>query len=704
MSDGKKNATLVEKPIILIIRCLIELTLAAVSAVGIILSAAGSDFMGGATTLLFFTVQSNITISLVCLAFCADNIIKLLGGRGFSCRTLMMAKYVFTVAITITFLVFFVALAPLLPAEYLTSFKNLSLHLIVPLLALCDFFVFDAAKIKLNIKTCLCGLLMPLYYLIFFLAGIPLGFRYLGNDNVAPYFFLDYKTYGWLRISSRGIGVVYWCAIMLLFISGLCCLFLLLTRLCQKKKAALYDEPLRPQFHYTAPQSWLNDPNGLVYFDGVYHLYYQSIPYSSVNNGDLHWGHATSRDLIHWRHRAPALAPDKVGTMWSGTAAVDHGGTTGFFGGKTGIVAAYSTDTQNIGIAYSRDGGETFTKVSETEPVLAHPDGVTEFRDPHIFYYPEDGKWKMVVAGGILRIYESDDLVSFTPCGPAQEEFVTECPNLIRMKVEETGEEKWVLSLGGRDYVVGSFDGKKFTGETEKIIMDDGADTYAGITFSDTPDGRVIMISWLNRWWYAKLSPDGAWNGAFALPVEMKLHKIGERYRLFQNPVKEAEKLRRELLFSSAGAVIRSGENPLENVFADTFEMLFDVDIARSSAFEIGLRIGEGDRSFIRFDPETMLFTFDRTECAGGSDELKTKFNPREFTVEKDAVTDGKLSLCILVDRSSVEAFIGGGYHYFVARIQPSIRSTGMFISADETVRADRLEIYKLGSIWRDEK
>ena len=127
---------------------------------------------------------------------------------------------------------------------------------------------------------------------------------------------------------------------------------------------ALYDEPLRPQFHYTAEKSWLNDPNGLVYVDGVYHLYYQSIPYSSINNGDLHWGHATSRDLIHWTHHAPALYPDKVGTMWSGTAAVDPGGMTGFFGGGKGIVAAYSTDTQNIGIAYSRDGGETFTKVS----------------------------------------------------------------------------------------------------------------------------------------------------------------------------------------------------------------------------------------------------------------------------------------------------------------------------------------------------
>ena len=465
----------------------------------------------------------------------------------------------------------------------------------------------------------------------------------------------------------------------------------------------LYNEKLRPQFHFSAEKSWINDPNGLVYFDGLYHLYYQTIPSSSINNGDLHWGHATSPDLIHWTHHSTALYPDAVGKMWSGTAAVDRSGTTGFFGeGEEGIVIAYSTDTQDIGIAFSRDGGETFEKVSEIKPVLRHPEGVTEFRDPHIFFYPEDGTWKMVVAGGLLRIFESPDLVNWTPCGPAQEEYNTECPNLIRMKVEGSNEEKWVLSLCGRDYVVGSFDGKKFTGETDKIVMDDGADTYAGITFSDTPDGRIIMISWLNRWWYAKNTPDGIWNGAFALPVEMKLHKIGGTYRLFQTPVKEDETLRKGLIFSSRDTVIKAGENPLGSVISDTFEMLFDVDLTRSSAFEIGLRIGDGDRSYLRFDPETMNFVFDRTECAGGSDELKIKFNPREFTVEKAAVRDGVLSFRIFVDRSSVEIFLGGGYHYFVARIQPSEKSRGMFISADSAVVSKRLEIYELKSIWRE--
>lgn len=468
----------------------------------------------------------------------------------------------------------------------------------------------------------------------------------------------------------------------------------------EKKKddTKIYCEKWRPRFHYTAARSWLNDPNGMVYFNGVYHLCYQTTPESAVNNGDIHWGHATSTDLIHWTEHDPVLSPDKVGTMWSGTSAVVRDDPSGTIGGE-GIVAAYSTDTQNVGVALSRDGYH-FTKISESAPVISHPDGVADFRDPHIFFYPEDSKWKMVIAGGLLRIYESSDLVHWSPCGEAQEEYNTECPNLIRMKTENTGEEKWVLSLGGRDYVVGSFDGKRFYGETEKIIMDDGADTYAGITFSDVPDGRVIMMSWLNRWWYAKNTPEGCWNGALTLPVEMRLIKTADSYRLLQTPVAEAEKLRRGLIFSCGAEEIGVNENPLDSVCADVYEMIFTVDISRSSAFEIGLRVGEGDSTKIRFSPDTMALVFDRSECADGSRELVEKFNPRECTISKDAARDGKLTFRIFVDRSSVEMFIGGGYHYFVMRIQPRETSRGMYISACDRVTIDGIEIYELENIW----
>ena len=468
-----------------------------------------------------------------------------------------------------------------------------------------------------------------------------------------------------------------------------------------KDEINLYDEPLRPQFHFSPPSGWLNDPNGLIFHNGLYHIYYQSIPYSVVNNGDMHWGHASSPDLVHWTNHQTVLYPDSVGKMWSGTAAEDNNGSSGLFGEvNSGIVAAYSTDTQHIGIAYSRDGGFTFTKLSEDEPVIPCPPGETAFRDPHLFYYPEDKKWKMVIAGGPVRIYESPDCVHWTPCGSPQTEYVTECPNLLRMRVEGEEEEKWVLSLCGRDYVVGSFDGKIFKGETEKKAMNDGPDTYAGITFSGLPDGRTVMLSWLNRWWYAKETADGCWNGSLSLPVELHLRRQGDSYRIFQTPVREVETLRREKLFSCGRTVLIKDENPLRGIFADTFEMLVEAEVNGSSAFRIVLRIGDGDRTLISFDPETMMFAFDRSECAGGSEELKTKFNPRRFKVADEAVKEGILDFRIFADRSSIELFIGGGYHYFAARIQPRQTSKGICVTSDGAAVLNRIELFSLESIW----
>ena len=215
-----------------LIESLIELTLIVMVVLGTVFSVTGSKFMAGPTAFLFFTIQSNLTIAGISLVFLISNVLELCGKKGFINNTLLLIKYTFTVAITITFLVFFIALAPLVGKDYLFSFNNMSVHLIVPLLALTDFFVFDS-KIRLTKVTCLLGCAMPLYYLIFFLIGIPLGFRYVNND-VAPYFFLNFKTYGWFTITSKGPGVFYWILIMLVAISALCYLFLLLVTLRKK--------------------------------------------------------------------------------------------------------------------------------------------------------------------------------------------------------------------------------------------------------------------------------------------------------------------------------------------------------------------------------------------------------------------------------------------------------------------------------------
>ena len=215
-----------------IARAVIEFLLVIVSVTGIISTYISSGFMNGWIAFLFFTVQSNMTIAAISLVFMIDNILKATGRPGFVNEALRKIKYVFTVAITITFLVFFTMLAPLLGIDYLLSYNNFSLHAIVPILALVDFFVFDM-DIHLTKLNCLLGTLMPLYYLGFFLIGIPLGFRYIGDD-VAPYFFLNYEQNGWFEIGNGKIGVFYWIIIMMLAISGLCLIFYLFVHLRQK--------------------------------------------------------------------------------------------------------------------------------------------------------------------------------------------------------------------------------------------------------------------------------------------------------------------------------------------------------------------------------------------------------------------------------------------------------------------------------------
>ena len=208
-----------------IIRIILELCLIGISAAGIISTAVGSEFMAGSTIFMYFTIQSNIAVALITAVFLCSNIMELLGKKGFINDALLMAKYALTVAITITFIVFFAVLAPLVDTDYLFSFDNASVHLIVPVLALCDLFIFDNA-IKLNAKNCFWSLAMPMYYLLFFLIGIPLGFRYDSSGSAAPYFFLDYEQNGWLRVTPNSLGVVYCVLIMMAFVIGLGYLFL----------------------------------------------------------------------------------------------------------------------------------------------------------------------------------------------------------------------------------------------------------------------------------------------------------------------------------------------------------------------------------------------------------------------------------------------------------------------------------------------
>ncbi len=459
-----------------------------------------------------------------------------------------------------------------------------------------------------------------------------------------------------------------------------------------------YAERWRPQIHFSTLDSRINDPNGLVYYKGVYHLYYQCQPHGE--NIGKHWGHAVSDDLIHWKEVDLALFPDDVGHMWSGTAAVDVDNTGGFFTDtpeKQGIVAAYSTNTQHIGIAYSTDGGMTFQKVSTTEPVLRNPD-IRAFRDPHLFWHPETNRWKMAVAGkgGVLWIYESADLRHWNFCSK-DARYNTECPNLFRMRVEGSTEEKRILSCVGREYYVGSFDGYRFIPETGRISMQEGPDAYAGITFSNMPDGRTVMISWMNSFHPVA---DGKWNGCLTVPVEMKLVRTAAGYRLLQSPVRELSAATGKNLLSVRDRVYESGCHTLPGVASNCFELTAEIDLQNPVPFSLTVCEGAGEGTVISYDPNSGCITVDRSRSLTGPAEMRLQNALYSFYVDPASIRENILRLRLLADVSNVELFVNDGYYYFVMRIHPLPTSRSMSLRCDGSLQIRSLTVNECRSIW----
>ena len=302
-------------------------------------------------------------------------------------------------------------------------------------------------------------------------------------------------------------------------------------------------ELYRPQIHFTPKRNWMNDPNGMVKVGDTYHLFYQYNP-ADNNWGNLSWGHATSKDLFNWEEQEVALRPDELGMIFSGCAVVDENNTAGF--GAGAVVAFYTSSDahQQQSMAYSTDGGMTFTK-NAANPVIANST-MPDFRDPKVFWHTESNCWVMCLAKGWsygVDIYTSSDLKAwqyqstFTTGIEACKKGQWECPDLIRMTTGD-GTEKWVMLVSvnpggpaggsGTMYFVGDFDGKQFTAadQTYPMWLDYGPDNYAGVTWSNTP-GRLLLIGWMNNWNYAGASPCSPWRSAMTLPRELGLATVG---------------------------------------------------------------------------------------------------------------------------------------------------------------------------------
>ena len=468
----------------------------------------------------------------------------------------------------------------------------------------------------------------------------------------------------------------------------------------------------KPLYHHIPAHGWMNDPNGMFWKDGKYHLFYQSNPYGCTW-GNMHWGHSVSEDLIHWEDAGPALAPDAWGYIFSGSAVVDKDNTAGF--GENAVVAFYTSskptrwsDCQTQSIAYSTDGGRTFTKYG-SNPVLVSD--IQDFRDPKVFWYAPGKHWVMILAAGQqMRIYSSRDLKSWTyesSFGQTQGAHggVWECPDLVELEVEGTGEKKWVLlcninpggPFGGSatQYFTGSFDGKKFVNEAPTLTkwMDWGKDNYATVTWSNVPDGRCIAIGWMSNWQYQVDLPQKGYRGTNTIARELSLYERDGVTCLKSAPVREMLSVRGDVLEKKPFRV--SGmECAMDWCLPDGGAFEVEMKIRNNGAEKIGVVFGNkaGEQVKMYYDVSHGQFVADRTESG------ETGFNANFAAVTAaPAETDGEMTLRLFFDRTSVEIFGNGGEFVMTNLIFPTEPYTGLgFYSDRGSFTVTSLDIYPI--------
>lgn len=492
-----------------------------------------------------------------------------------------------------------------------------------------------------------------------------------------------------------------------------------------------FKEMYRPQFHYTPRRNWMNDPNGLVYHDGTYHLFHQYNP-AGTRWGHMSWYHATSSDLVHWSHEGVAIPEEGNEMIFSGSAVVDHRNTAGFgdADGPAPIVAIYTSHytlpgdsiDQAQSLAYSVDGGETWTKY-EGNPVLDHPN--PDFRDPNVFWYEPEEKWVMSVALSeerVIRFYQSTDLKNWTHLsdfGPAgATNGIWECPALFRVPVEGTTDRsRWVLQVdvgshsiaggSGAQYFVGRFDGTSFTREANGAAapprwIDYGPDFYAAIPWRNVPDadGRALWLGWMNDWRYAQEIPTSPWRSAQTIPRSVELRTIDGTTRLVQTPVKELHTLRGDHVRLTSQP-LRPGTMSLSDrgISGKSMELTAVFEPGTAQTVGLNVRVGETERTTVGYDVDSETVFVDRTG-AGTAD-----FHD-EFAARNEAplsLQDDRVELHVLVDWSSVEVFANDGARVLTHRIFPDSGSDGIsLVSTGGIARLVRLDAWHLQSVWEN--
>ena len=475
----------------------------------------------------------------------------------------------------------------------------------------------------------------------------------------------------------------------------------------------------RPQIHFSPKAHWINDPNGMVYHNGIYHLFFQYYP-DSTNWGPMHWGHATSSDLVHWKEQPIALYPDSLGYIFSGSAVVDKNNTSGLGkNGKAPLVAIFThhdpvgekqkrIDFQNQSIAFSVDDGKTWTKYAHN-PVLKNP-GISDFRDPKVMWYEAQKKWVMTLATkDHITFYSSPDLKNWIKESEFGKEIgshggVWECPDLFVL--DDNGKKVWVLIVnlnpggpnGGSStqYFLGDFDGKTFTSShTDTRWLDYGPDDYAGITWSNTGN-RKIFLGWMSNWMYANLVPTKTWRNATTLPRELKLAHSGKDLLIASQPVKELSKIQSK------------------PVIVQNFRVSNDIDLAKKTGrvkFPCRLNINleevkdisliiandAGEELVIGYDKEKNQYFIDRSRA--GQADFHKEFAARH--VAPRLTGKSKMNISLLIDVSSVELFADDGLTVMTSVFFPGKLYNKIIIRSADAANIKKLEYISLKSIWK---
>lgn len=440
----------------------------------------------------------------------------------------------------------------------------------------------------------------------------------------------------------------------------------------------------RPQYHFSAPAGWMNDPNGLVWHDGEYHLFYQWHPRVEVDGNRMYWHHAVSEDLVHWRHLDVALEPDALGSIWSGSAVVDAANTSGLFAGSGGMVAVFThhapaNSAERQSLATSDDRGRTWTKYA-ANPVLGD-DTCRDFRDPKVFWHEPTRRWVMIV-GVQQQLFASTNLRDWTRLGPTG--FSSECPDLFGLSVEGTGETKWLLSLGGTDYVVGTFDGRAFQAESPALKVDAGPDFYAAQSWDNAPAGRRIWIGWLNHWRYAKQVPDFGARGILTIPRQLSLRRMADgQLRLVQRPVVELESLR-----GPAGR-IDSPPPGKKLAHGDRLEILARFTPAAGDCCGLKVLASKTQETLIGYDSREGCAFLDREQSGlpVTAGRFTAPLAPRDEAVE----------MRIYIDRCCVEVFLNNGEAVITSQVYPDAGSTAVeWFSDNGKSNLEAMTVYPL--------